>query len=102
MKSWSWVLLVLLTIAIKWVSWYPEWVEKNYSVTVYPAIARVQRFLFGWIPFSIGDVFYGFLWVVIIYKTIQLIRDLFRKKVNRWYLLTGLQQIFFFKKSGQR
>jgi hypothetical protein len=96
MKSWSWVLLVILTIAIKWASWYPEWVEKNYSQGAYPFIARVQRLLFGWIPFSVGDIIYGFLWLVVIYKTIRLIRDLFRRKVNRTYLLTGLQQIFFF------
>ena len=96
MKSWSWILLILLTIAIKWVSLYPDFVEKNYSLGVYPLISRVQRFLFGWIPVSIGDLVYGFLWLVVFYKTWILIRDLFRKKVNRAYLLSGMQQIFFF------
>lgn len=96
MKSWSWILIIVLTIAIKWVSLYPEFVEKNYSLGVYPLISRVQRFLFGWIPFSVGDVIYGFLWLVVFYKTGILIRDLFRKKVNRAYLISGLQQIIFF------
>lgn len=96
MKSWSWVLLIVLTILIKWASWYPGWVETNYSRGVYPLIARVQRFLFGWIPFSVGDVFYGFLILVILYKTFQFIRAIVKKKFNRAYFITGLQQIIFF------
>jgi hypothetical protein len=96
MKSWSWVLLILLTILIKWVSWYPGWVERNYSEGVYPIIGRVQRLLFGWIPFSIGDLFYAFLIIVIIYKTFQLFRAIIKKRFNRAYFITGLQQVIFF------
>lgn len=96
MKSWSWVLLVLGTILIKWASWYPGWVEKNYSLGIYPGLARIQRILLGWIPFSIGDLFYGFLVLVILYKTFNLVRTLWRRRFNRAYFTTGLQQIIFF------
>lgn len=96
MKSWSWVLLVVLSILIKWASWYPDWVEKNYSLGIYPLISRLQRLLFGWIPISIGDLFYGFLCLVIVYKTFGMFRTLFRRKFNRQYFITGLQQIIFF------
>lgn len=97
MKSWSWVLLIILTILIKWASWYPGWVERNYSRSVYPLIAKIQRFLFGWISFSIGDLFYGFLCVVILYKVIKFFRLLIRKKLNRSYFVAALQQgIFIF------
>ncbi|MCZ2458745.1 MAG: DUF3810 domain-containing protein [Chitinophagales bacterium] len=96
MKSWSWVLLIVLTIAIKWLSFYPDWVERNYSLGVYPVISKVQRFLFGWIPFSLGDVFYAFLILVILFKTFQFFRLLFRKKTNRAYFISGLQQLIFF------
>lgn len=96
MKSWSWILLILLTIAIKWLSFYPEWVEKNYSLGVYPAISKVQRFLFGWIPFSIGDIFYAFLILVVLYKTFQFFKFLFKKKITRSYFIAGLQQFIFF------
>ena len=95
MKSWSWVLIIILTIAIKWVSLYPDWVEKNYTYGIYPVISKVQRFLFGWIPISIGDLFYGFLMVVIIYKTAQLVKVIFQKRFTRKYLVTGLQQLLF-------
>src|SRR5215210_17206 len=96
MKSWSWVLLIILSILIKWVSWYPGWVERNYSVVFYPVIAKIQRALFGWIPISFGDLFYGFLIIVILYKTFLLLRTLFRRKMNRAYFIAGLQQVIFF------
>jgi hypothetical protein len=96
MKSWSWVLLVVLTILIKWASWYPGWVERNYSRGVYPFISKVQRFLFGWLPFSIGDLFYAFLILVVLYKAFQLFRLLFRRRLNRKYFVAGLQQVIFF------
>ncbi|MDZ4807049.1 MAG: DUF3810 domain-containing protein [Bacteroidota bacterium] len=97
MKSWSWVLLVVLTILIKWASWYPGWVERNYSQGVYPVISKVQRFLFGWVSFSIGDLFYAFLIVVILYKVFKFFRLLFKKQLNRGYFVAALQQgIFIF------
>jgi hypothetical protein len=96
MKSWSWVLLIATAIAIKWVSLYPDWVEKNYTYGIYPVISTIQRFLFGWIPFSIGDLFYGFLILVIIIKTFQFFKLLFKKRLTRKYFIAGLQQIIFF------
>lgn len=96
MKSWSWVLLILSAILIKWVSLYPGWVERNYSNGVYPLISRVQRLLFGWVPFSIGDLFYAFLILVVIFRTGRFIRLLFQKKLNRAYFASALQQAIFF------
>src|SRR6266705_1457299 len=96
MKSWSWLLLIVLTILIKWMSWYPVWVEKNYSLGLYPFIAKVQRILFGWIPFSFGDIFYACLILVALYKTFQFLKALFRRRVTRKYFIAGLQQIIFF------
>lgn len=96
MKSWSWILLIILTVAIKRLSFYPEWVEKNYSLGVYPVISRTQRFLFGWIPFSLGDIFYAFLIVVVLFKSFQFLKLLFKKKITRSYFIAGLQQLIFF------
>ena len=96
MKSRGWILLILLSILIKWASWYPGWVERNYSLGLYPWIARVQRFLFGWVPFSLGDLFYAFLVLVILFKTYHLSRTLYLRKMNRRYFIRGLQQVIFF------
>lgn len=96
MKSRSWGLLILLTILIKWASWYPGWVELNYSNGIYPFISKLQRILFGWLPLSIGDLFYGFLIVVILYKTFHFFKAIFKRRFSRKYFIAGLQQIIFF------
>src|SRR5262245_44196512 len=89
MKSWSWILLIVLAIGIKWASLYPDWVERNYTYGIYPYIARVQRYLFGWIPFSVGDLFYAFLGLVILFRLIRFFRLLFQSKLNRKYFANG-------------
>lgn len=88
--------MIVSAVLIKWVSLYPDWVERNYTYGIYPVISSVQRFLFGWVPFSIGDIFYGFLILVIVFKTYQFFLLLIKKKVTKKYFITGLQQIIFF------
>jgi Protein of unknown function (DUF3810) len=96
MKWWSWILLIIAALLIKFASTQPLWVEENYSNGIYPTISNFQRALFGWIPFSFGDLFYGFLIIVVLYKSGQFIKYLIKKKINRQYLLAGLKQIIFF------
>lgn len=96
MKSWSWVLLIVFTILIKWLSWYPDMVERYYSQGIYPWVSRFQRLLFGWIPFSFGDIFYAFLILVVLYKTFQFFKTIIRQQFTRKYFIAGLQQIIFF------
>ncbi|MBK8951585.1 MAG: DUF3810 domain-containing protein [Chitinophagaceae bacterium] len=97
MKSKIWVLLILLTILIKFVSWYPYWVELNYTRSIYPYVSKIQRFLFGWIPISIGDIFYIVLIIIVVYKASIFFRLLFQRKLNRKYFILVLQQgIFIF------
>jgi hypothetical protein len=96
MNAWSWILLVLLVLLIKFSSTYSGFIEHYYSNGIYPVISKILRFLFGWIPFSIGDLVYGFFILVILIKTWQLLKVLFKRKFNRYYLFSGLRQIVFF------
>ena len=95
MKGWSWILLIIAAILIKFASTQPIWVEEKYSNGLYPIISKIQRSFFGWIPFSVGDLFYAFLGIVIIYKSAQFVKYIWKRKVNRQYLLNGLKQILF-------
>ena len=52
------VLLVVQWLVIQLISKSPDFVENYYSTGIYPYISRFFRFLFGWIPFSFGDVIY--------------------------------------------
>ncbi len=96
MKSWSWILLIITVLLIKFASTEPLWVEENYSTVMYPVISKFQRAVFGWMPFSIGDLLYTFIGLIIIIKVTQLVRLLYYRKFTRPYLLSGLKQLIFF------
>ena len=55
----SWVCVLVLAAAIKILSLSAAAVERIYSMGVYPVVSRFQRLLFGWIPFSVGDLLYA-------------------------------------------
>jgi hypothetical protein len=81
-------LLILLAIylVLTVISSFPYFLECCYSTGVYPYYARFQRFLLGWIPFSLGDVLYVLAGIWGIYGLIILIRRLIRRewKVIQW------------------
>jgi len=61
-----WGILLLTALAIRFYSTSPLRVENGYSGRFYQQVSLFLRSLFGWIPFSIGDVIYGlfFGWVM--------------------------------------
>jgi Protein of unknown function (DUF3810) len=95
-KNPAWVILTGLAVFIKIFSLFPAAVETYYTYGLYPVISKIQRFLLGWIPFSIGDLFYGFLGLIILIKTFQLFKTVFKKQFNKAYLISGLKQLLFF------
>jgi len=94
-RKWTWAVLVLAALLIHWVSIYPDWVEAHYTYGLYPVISAIQRFLFGWIPFSVGDLFYGLLIILLMAKISRLIKAIFKRKINRPLLYNGLKQATF-------
>ena len=57
--------LVVQLLLVKLVSNFPNQIEQYYSNGVYPLISKLFRWLFGWIPFSIGDIYYFLLGLVL-------------------------------------
>lgn len=51
-------LFPLQILLVKWASYHPDFIEKYYSNGIYPIIGKALRLLFGWIPFSMGDLLY--------------------------------------------
>ena len=96
MKNWAWVLLIVGALFIRILATQKDWVEKYYTHGTYPVISLIQRYLFGWLPLSVGDWIYGALSVIILLKTAWFFRDLVLKKINRSYLVSGMQQLIFF------
>jgi hypothetical protein len=90
-----WIVLAVLALFIRIFSLFPGAVEKYYSDGFYPVIARLQRILFGWIPFSIGDIFYGIAAVWLLYSLFRFVRTIVRKKAGRGYFLSAARRLVF-------
>lgn len=52
------LLLPVQIIALQILKHFPQFVETYYSQTLYPLISTISRYILGWIPFSVGDLFY--------------------------------------------
>ena len=50
--------LIPLIAVIKILSLFPTFIETYYSNGLYLFISKALRLSFGWLPFSLGDVFY--------------------------------------------
>lgn len=74
-------LLLLLILAISWLNTRQEWIEAIYALKIYPPLGNFLRLVFGWFPFSLGDIFYlvviGFLLLVLIRFLKHLIKGKF-------------------------
>lgn len=71
------LLFILQLVGLRLLAHFPETVERYYSLGVYPLISKIFRYVFGWIPFSVGDLFYLILialairWVVLHIKSVR-------------------------------
>jgi uncharacterized membrane protein YidH (DUF202 family) len=91
-----WIILVALALFVKIFSLFPEAVEHYYSLGVYPYIANFLRLLFGWVPFSVGDVLYLIAGTIGVIKLIVFLIELFRRKITRQLLLQKLKRLIAF------
>jgi hypothetical protein len=60
--------LLFQILVLKVISFFPELVERFYSNGLYIVISKISRTLFGKIPFSVGDLIYGFLIVYLLFR----------------------------------
>lgn len=88
-------LLPVQFIGISILSFFPEFVEKYYSLGIYTFISRNFRFLFGWIPFSIGDLFY----FSAIFMILRFVFYFFKSKIKKseviWLIGAALSITYF-------
>jgi hypothetical protein len=86
-KTWHIVLTVLLPLqifAIQLLKQYPEWVENHYTLGLYQIYAKIFQSVFSLVPFSIGDLFYILVVLILLNK----LRLIFLKRLKlRWTLL---------------
>lgn len=72
--------LLFLCLFFFWFRQSPARVEGYYSNGFYPLIASVQQLLWGWVPFSVGDVFYVLIVCSLLCLLWQSVRKFFRRR----------------------
>jgi hypothetical protein len=65
-------------------------VENQYSTGFYPVFSRILRYIFGWLPFSVGDVLYGLVILWLMWKMISGIKIIFKKQATLLGFANGL------------
>jgi len=70
---------------IKLIASFPDFVEHYYRNGIYVLISKLMHYSFGWIPFSVGDVFYTVLTIYIL-RWLILNRKRIIKDTKQWLL----------------
>ncbi len=92
------VILFVVALLIKLFSMNEAWVEKYYTYGFYPYIAKMQRGLFGWIPFSVGDILYIVAFLFFVVKVWKLLKLLSKRQVKEylsWILFRKYLKLVF-------
>ena len=89
--------LVIQIIVVKTIGLFPDFVEAWYSKGFYPKLAFVSRKALGWLPFSLGDVIY-FILILLLFQWIWKHRIGFFKewKTNGLTILSWVSVFYFF------
>jgi len=90
------LLLLLQIVVLQIISFFPEFVEAFYSNGLYVKIANAERVVFGYIPFSVGDILY-FIAIFFILKWIWKQRKTWKTdwKNNCLQILSCLSVFYF-------
>jgi hypothetical protein len=75
--------LTLLLLLLFTAGRYPDFIESYYSTGLYYCISPIWHFLLGWVPFSIGDIFYSGIILLIIGFVYTLISRLLHKRYRQ-------------------
>jgi hypothetical protein len=84
------VVLAVIAVGVHVYSNDSSRVENQYSTGIYPYFSRILRYISGWLPFSIGDVLYGFVILWLIWKIIKGITAIFKKQASFSGFLAGI------------
>ncbi len=75
-------LLVLVALLIHLFSRDAGRVERFYSTGIYPQIGVALRYALTWLPFSLGDLLYGYVLIWLVWKLVAALRKLAKGQLN--------------------
>lgn len=90
------LLLPLQILLIKLLSSSPSSIETYYSNGVYPVISKLLRFIFGWLPFSVGDILYVVLVIFILKWLYSNFKSIYRRPKQTLLTITAFLSVIYF------
>ena len=88
--------LVVQILLVKLIGSQHNLIENWYSNGIYPFIARFFRFLLGWIPFSVGDLLYAFLLVILLRGIIRMFKKGRKHYMSFLFRFGAYLSVFYF------
>ncbi|HSC52218.1 MAG TPA: DUF3810 domain-containing protein [Phnomibacter sp.] len=83
----AWLVLLCCLLLTVLATSFPVFIERVYANGIYPHIASAMRLVFGWIPFSVGDLLIGLL---ILYVIRSLYRGIVKIRRKQWHWKSAL------------
>ncbi|WGD33908.1 DUF3810 domain-containing protein [Olleya sp. YS] len=77
--------IIPMYILVKILANYPTVIERFYSNGLYPYISKLFRYVLGWLPFSFGDLLYGFS-IIFMLRWLFLNRKRMYKDTKNWLI----------------
>ena len=90
------ILLIVQILFVQVIAKYPKLVEQYYSNGIYKYISSFLRTIFGWLPFSIGDVLYFIAIILIIRGIIRFYKQKPKKWSALFFSITAKLSILYF------
>lgn len=87
--------LLIISVLIKITSYFPFGVEKYYSRGIYPYISSFFRVVFGWIPVSIGDIFYGSAGLLLLIIFTRFVNIIIKKRFQQLDFKKIFEKVFY-------
>ena len=87
--------ILIIIVFIKVATFYPSWIEKNYSRGIYRNISWLYRSIFGWLPFSVGDILYAAAGIFLSMNVIKLFKNLINRSFEKGNLKRTFTKAFF-------
>ena len=90
------ILLPIQILLVQLAAKNPAFIETYYAQGVYPCISLFLRFIFGWLPFSFGDLLIGFLLFIFLRFIFRLIKTRCKNIIAKTIHFTAILSIIYF------
>ena len=85
--------IIALFVFVKILQHFPSFIEFYYSNWTYNSISMFFRLLFGWVPMSIGDLFYILVILIVLFKILAIIILILKKNYNLEIFFKNLRNV---------